>query len=158
MEVAIWAFSSKYFSLYIIRFFDCLILSSSTFHTAFGLSWFQHLVSSPCSCRRRGGHLHPLCGLTGVSCRCLHPRMTGRIGLRHQDSRGKDTLHISEFRWVARQLPVKECKKAIDKFISLLTNRLYVSYLRLKIGRILYQYSSSLKNSFNTVFQLFNHC
>lgn len=34
--------------------------------------------------------------------RCL--RMTGRTGLRHQDSRGTDTWHTSESRWGARRL------------------------------------------------------
>ena len=39
----------------------------------------------------------------------------------------------------------KRIQKAIDKFISSLVNRLYISYLYLKIERILCQYSSSLK-------------
>lgn len=49
-------------------------------------------------------------------------------------------------------------QKAIDKFILLLVNRLYISRSNLKIGRTLHQYSSSLKNGFNIVFQLFNPC
>ncbi len=39
----------------------------------------------------------------------------------------------------------KRIQKAIDKFISSLVNRLDISYLCLKIERILCQYSSSLK-------------
>lgn len=46
-------------------------------------------------------------------------------------------------------------QKAIDKFILLLVNRLYISWLCLKIGRILYQYSSSLKNAIISVGQPF---
>lgn len=50
----------------------------------------------------------------------------------------------------------KMIQKAIDKFILLLANRLYISCLCLKIGRIFFQYSSSLKNGFSVVFQLYN--
>lgn len=53
-------------------------------------------------------------------------------------------------------MAVNGCKKAIDKFIYSLANRLYLSYLYLKIELILYQYSSSLKNGFSVVFQLYN--
>ena len=42
-------------------------------------------------------------------------------------------------------MAVNGCKKAIDKFIYSLANRLYLSYLYLKIELILYQSSSSLK-------------
>lgn len=39
----------------------------------------------------------------------------------------------------------KRIQKAIDKFISILANRLFISCLCLKIERISCQYSSSLK-------------
>lgn len=132
-----------------------------------------------CSGRQIGGHLYLHCVPKIVRCRCYRLRMTGRIGLRHRDSRGIDILHISESKILTtfsssrrdrdkhRKIecilakfilnPVcnllisnnhacgKRMQKAIGKFISLLTNRLYLSCLCLKIGQILCQYSSSLK-------------
>ena len=132
-----------------------------------------------CSDRQSGGHLHPDCVPMGGLMRYLRHRMTGRIGLRHRDSRGIDILHISESKILTtfsssrrdrdkhRKIecilakfilnPVcnllisnnhacgKRIQKAIDKFILLLINRLDISYLCLKIERILCQYSSSLK-------------
>ena len=47
-------------------------------------------------------------------------------------------------------------QKAIDKFISSLVNRLYISLLCLKIDLILYQYSSSIKIYKVVVYQMFN--
>ncbi len=49
-----------------------------------------------CSGRQIGGHLYLHCVPKIVRCRCYRLRMTGRIGLRHRDSRGIDILHISE--------------------------------------------------------------
>ena len=46
-----------------------------------------------CSGRQSDGHLHRPCDPTGGLMRCLHRRMTGRIGLRHRDSQGTDTWH-----------------------------------------------------------------
>lgn len=48
-------------------------------------------------------------------------------------------------------------QKAIDKFILLLVNRLYISRSNLKIGRTLHQYSSSLKSTTFIDYQPFIH-
>lgn len=49
-----------------------------------------------CSGRRSGGHPHHPCVPMGAMCRHLRLCMTGRIGLRHRDSRETDTSHTSE--------------------------------------------------------------
>lgn len=66
-------------------------------HTVLLLRKFQHLVSLHHAAVGDGGRLQLDCGPKGAMCRHHRLCMTGRIGLRHQDSRGTDTSHTSEF-------------------------------------------------------------
>ena len=69
------------------------------------LVWGERVSASyalaSCSGRRSGGHLHHPCDPRGAMCRHLRLRMTGRIELRHRDSRGTDTWRTSRFHWAS---------------------------------------------------------
>ena len=100
--------------------------------------WVEFVSAScglaSCSGRRSGGHLHHPCGPKGAICRRHRHRMTGRIGLRHRDSRGTDTSHTLKSRWTARRLPVKRYKKQLTSLFCCLSIASMIIVYALKSG------------------------